>query len=158
MRLAGLSYLGDDFIGLREQSDGSFVGYSLYASGLLDPDHLIRFPTLASHSIPSGSPLDPKSLVLIANLFPERLQRFASIRAIVVPHVTGGPRPESGMTTKAVALLAIAPSSLALQISPSPRALDVLARLVQRVPCYSLNLGGRVEEIPTCINRLMDQI
>ena len=155
---AGLSYLGDDFIGIREQTDGSFLGYSLYASSLLDPDHLRRLRQLTPYAIPSESPRDPKSLILISRVFPERLQHFAAVRGIIMPRVVAVPRPELQTVSKAAALLAIAPSSLGLQISPGSRSWDLLARLVQRVPCYRLNLGGSIEEIPVCVDRLLGEL
>lgn len=114
---SGLYYLGDDFIGLQEQSDGSFLGYSLYNSSLLEPDHLMRFPRLVPYAIDSGFSEDPKSLILISHVFPKRLQRFVRICAIVLPRVMGAARPQIRPASKGEALLALAPSSLRLQIN-----------------------------------------
>ncbi len=155
---AGLYYLGDDFIGLQEQSDGSFLGYSLYNSSLLDPDHLVCFPRLVPYAIDSGSAEDPKSLILISHAFPERLRRFARIRAVVIPCVVSAAHPRIRPASKGEALLALAPSSLRLQINPGSRELDQLARLVNRVPCYWLGLGENVDEIPQCIEELIEGI
>lgn len=152
---AGFQYLGDDFMGLQEQSNGSFLGHSLYNSSLLESVHLARFPQLAAHAIHGESPRHTKSLVLVSHVFPQRPDRVARIRAIALPRVVASGRSQFRSASKGEALLTLAPSSLRLQISPGMRRLDELARLVDRIPCYWLELGEALDEIPLCVERLL---
>lgn len=152
---AGFQYLGDDFTGLQEQLDGSFIGHSLYNSSLLESAHLKRFPQLAAHAIHSESSRDPKSLVLVSHVFPERSSQVARVRAIALPRVVASGHSRFRPASKGEALLALAPSSLRLQISPGMRRLEELARLVDRVPSYWLELGEALDEIPPCAKRLL---
>jgi hypothetical protein len=152
---AGFSYLGDDAIGLREQSDGSFLGYSLYNSSLLDPGHLRRFPRLIPFAIASTSSEDPKSLILLSGVLASRVQRAARLTVVVLPRVAATARTLMRPASKGEALLALAPSSLNLQINPGPGGLDQLARLINRVPCYWLELGEEINGIPRCVEGLI---
>jgi hypothetical protein len=155
---AGFSYLGDDAIGLREQSDASFLGYSLYNSGFLDPDHLRRFPRLVPFAVGSTSSEDPKSLILFSRVRPSRLRRAARLTAVVLPRVAATARTVMHPASKGEALLALAPNSLSLRINSSPGGLDQLARLINRVPCYWLDLGEDIDEIPGCVGEVIRSV
>jgi hypothetical protein len=55
-------------------------------------------------------------------------------------------------------LRALAPSTL-LQLHPArPQALTGMARLLQRVPAYALEVGGPIELIPRAIERLLGEL
>jgi hypothetical protein len=153
----GLEYLSEDYVGLQRMQDGSFVGHSLYSSVFLETPHLSRFPDLTSYAIRGEGPEDTKSAILLSQLFPERLQRSIPIRVLAIVCVRRGAsttavRPAS----RGEALLSIGPSSL-LQLpnrSLGARGLQVLAELVEQVPCYRLDVGadlaslaGRVQEL-----------
>jgi hypothetical protein len=137
--------------------DGSFVGHSVYSSVFLDTLHLSRFPGLTPYRI-SGEPReDTKSALLLSQLFPGRLQCSIPIRALAIVRVrrdasTTAVRPAS----KGEALRSIGPTSL-LQLpnrSLGARGFQVLGELVERLPCYWLDVGSdlasmarRVEEL-----------
>lgn len=144
---AGLTYLGDDHIGLETGSSGTFVGHSLFASANVEPAHLRRFPALVSHAITGSLPEDDKSLLLLADT-PCRLAAVAPISAIALPRVTGSSITTVHPASRAEALLRLAPSSLFL---PHARKLkstfERLARVVESVPSYWLDLGSDVGDI-----------
>jgi hypothetical protein len=156
--LAGFEYLGDDYIGLEPNADGSFTGYSLYDSTWLDPAHLLRFPPLVPHALAGVIPWERKRLVHLSNLFRERLAPCAPIRILALPRVAGvttRTRPAS----RAEALLAAAPTSV-FELTPRVGAPGVqrLATLVSRLPAYWLELGEDLGEIPRRLEALLDEI
>jgi len=141
---AGWDYLSEDYVGLDRQLDGSFVGHSLYNSVFLNTIHLSRFDQLLCCAIKGEPPQEEKSVIILSQLFPERLKRVAPIRALALVRVTAQPASQIRPATKGEALLALGPSSL-LQIpnrTLGAGSFQKLAELVERVPCYWLEVGG----------------
>jgi hypothetical protein len=145
----GFDYLGDDQVGLQEQEDGQFLGYSLFNTTRVAPDHLARFPLLHPHATASEDPADPKSLVFLSPIWPGRVIPSVPIHAVLLPHVCDLPESRLRTAARGEALLHIAQSTL-LQLHPSPgqEGLRRLARLTARVPTYWLDLGRDLASIP----------
>ena len=155
--MGGLDYLSEDYVGLETAADGTFVGHSVYNSVFLDSGHLERFVELAPHRINGRPPQEEKSVVMLSQVYPERLARAAAIRAIVFPlRIDDAAEARLQPMSKGAALLSLAPSSL-LQIPNrqlGPAGFDRLARLVERLPCFQM-VGGAVASIPRCLEDLI---
>jgi hypothetical protein len=157
--LGGYTYLSDDRVGLEAVGDGSFNGHSLYASSFVDPDHLQRFPLLRRGAVQGKYPKEDKMLVLLSQFFPSSLGVSCRIRAVALPRVAEGPGSRFFSVSKGDALLGLAPSSLIVgQISSGVRGFGLMARLVDSVPCYRLELGTVVEEIPSRVDEMLSQL
>ena len=155
----GFGYLGDDYIGLQALQDDLFVGHSLYNSAWLEPGDSGRFPFLLPHVIQGKHPANDKLLILLSQVCPGQLHRFAPIRALVLPRVAHAPDSRLQPASKGQALLALAPSSiLALVPSPGEHGLDRLVRLVEHVPAYRLELGYDLQQIPNCVEQLLAKV
>jgi hypothetical protein len=152
---AGFDYLGDDYIGLDASEDSIFVGYRLYTATWLMAHHLVRFPRLIPHAIYPQRPAQEKTLVLLSRMFPRQLSAVASIRALVLPRITSNPSVQIRPASKAEALFALAPSSILLRPGSGPATLNKLARLAEGIPCYWLDLGEDLTEIPNRIIELL---
>lgn len=158
--IAGFSYLSEDYVGLETCNDGSFVGHSLYNSVFLRTDHLDRFPQLAPYAIRGRLPYEEKSTIILSQLFPERLEQAVPIRALVLPRVVNATEAQFRQASKGEALVALGPSSL-LQIPNrglGVRGFKRLAELVERVPCYWLEVGSDLGATPNCIEELLAQV
>ncbi len=154
----GFDYLSEDFVGLQKLPDGSFVGYSLYNSAFVETSHLARFPTLTPYVRKAQFPSEKKSLVLLSQVFPERLKGSVPIRLLVLPRVTDLPESQIRPAAKGQALLTLGPSTLLSVPGLGTRRLDTLARLVEQVPCYWLDLGRELKSIPHCMEELLAEI
>lgn len=153
---AGLEFLSDDHVGLQETDDGGFVGHSIYASTRLEPHHLPRFPLLAPHGIPSDHPAETKSLVQLAEVFPERMRSSARVSALVLPKIVGGAAARIMPVSRAEALRTLAPSSLLmLPFMPARSGFEKLVRLVETVPCYRLEMGSDLDAVPARVLELV---
>lgn len=152
---AGFGYLGDDHSGLQARDRGSFLGHSLYGSARLEPDHVARFPALADAAIEADDPGDDKSLLMVSNVYPEQVERSAEVRALALPRIVDADHSLVRPASKGEALRRIAPSSLLTLLSPGASGLDRLTRLVQQVPCYWLELGRDLDEIPVHVEELL---
>jgi hypothetical protein len=158
--IGGFDYLSEDYTGLQLCGDGSFMGHSLYNSVFLNTNHLERFTQLAPYAIRGRLPQEEKSVVILSQVLPQRLARAVSIRALVLPRVTNRRATRLQPASKGEALLALGPSSL-LQI-PN-RSLGVcgfarLAELVERIPCFRMELGSDLSSIPRCIDDLLSKV
>jgi hypothetical protein len=155
---AGFSYLSDDLIGLQLSPEGDFVGHSLYNSTFVEPDHLKRFALFDRHAITGRYPFEKKRLVLLSQIASLKFERSCRIEAIVLPRVLHAPTSRLRPTSKGEALLALAPSSLLVgERSCGLEGFDKLSRLVQQVPCYRLELGGALDEIPRVLEGLLSE-
>jgi hypothetical protein len=156
--LAGFDFLGDDYIGLQETTTGSFVGHSLYNSILLEAEHLQSFGLIGTDTY-NGNPARGEKVIIYTNeTFTDQLVRSAPISALVLPKIVNSAHSQVFLATKVEALLSLAPSSLKLQISPKVWELDQQAELVERVPCFWLELGHNMDEIPKCIDNMLEKL
>ena len=152
---AGLDFLGEDYTAIEFTPDGGVVGHSAYGSAFLSPVARPWFDALADHLVDSTDEAEPKSVVRLGDVWPDRLRRSAPIRAVALCSVADVDGFDITAMSKPGALLAIAPSSL-LQIHGRRRnSLDTIAQLVERVPCFRLRLGPRIEALPASIGALV---
>lgn len=156
---AGLSYLSDDLIGLQSLADGSFVGHSIYGSIYLEADDLGQFPPLRPHAMKGSYPYEDKHLVLLSQVFPSRLERVTTISAVALARIVDNRHSQIRPASKGEALLALAPSSLLVgRISSGVHGFSKLVQLVEHVPCYWLELGRDLNEIPYRVEELLSKV
>ena len=152
---SGFEYLGDDYIGLQGSDDGSFIGHSLYSSAWLPKDNLFRFPALVPHAKRGDYAGRERYLVFLHPLFPGQCASSAPIRALILPRVASAPLARLRPAKNSEALLALAPTSIINLPSSGSRALRNLASLVERVPCFWLELGSDLKAIPRCLEEVI---
>lgn len=154
---AGMNYVGEDFVGLEKAEGDCFVGHSLYSSVFLDSQHIERFPDL-SPQIVDGAPHEEKKVIILSDIFPERLARSAKIRAIALPYIANKSESFVQSIPRSRALLALAPSSLIEIPSRGMDGFANLAKLVEQVPTYRLGLGYDLGTIPKRIEEILAEV
>ena len=153
---AGFDYLSEDLVALEALPDDGFVGHSLYSSTFIEPDHLKRFALFNGHAINGRYSYETKLLVLLSQIAPLRFARACRIHAVVLPRVLHLPASRLRPASKGEALLTLAPSSLLVgEKSHGLQGFNKLAKLVEQVPCYWLELGGALDEIPGVLERVL---
>lgn len=149
-----LLYAGDDYC-LAVSEPKPYV-YSLYNSAKLKGvADLERFPHLAN-LIENRDRLDTeKAILFLHQHYPEQVVQGFPIKAVLVPKVTGRTdtsyRPISG----AIALRALAPSTMFQLRSSKQTAFQNMADFVKKVPCYALELGTDMHQIPVVISTIL---
>jgi hypothetical protein len=154
---AGLSYLGDDAIGL-ECTDKGFVGHSLYGSCLVDVDHIRRFPDLEACSLPPRNDFEHKAVVYLTPIDAARMAARVPITAVVLPRIVDRPDTTFRPASRGQALLSMAPSSIMSLPIVNHDAMERVAGLIESVPSYWLELGRDVGAIPGAVNALFDAL
>lgn len=155
---AGMGYLGDDFIGLGSDAAGRFVGHGIYASCLLNVDHMRRFPDLRPLGHAPNHAHEDKFVLYLKDAFGSSLRRRVTIDAIVLPRLVDSEITTFRPAKKAAALMAIAPTSVMFLARPSVAAFERLTRLVEGTPGYWLELGRRVDSIPATVQQLAETL
>jgi hypothetical protein len=150
-----LLYAGDDYVAVALGESPRV--HSVYGSGKLVPDHSRRLPHLPSPVFAGDGEADEKSIFFVNTAFPERMCSSFPLRAVVAPHVAPGEAVFERVGA-AVALRALAPSTL-LQLYPArPEALTRMAGLLRTVPAYTLATGEDIGAIPAAIARLLEEL
>jgi hypothetical protein len=150
---SGLNFLGEDYVGLQRAGGGTFVGHSLYNSVFLGPEALAWFPELTRHVLADGQA--DKSAVILATTFPGRLRRSVSVRALAICSPAEGAESRMEPVSRGEALLALASSSLLEIPSRGKSGFATLTELVERMPCWSLELGTDLGTLPRCVSQIL---
>jgi hypothetical protein len=147
---AGFDFLGDDCVALSVSAQGELEGHSLYGSTTVETGHLAAFGPLPAAAADDEAPEGEKSLIFL-----DRVARTAPIRVLALPRVVSSRNSGFRPATKGEALLELAPSSL-IRRAVDPRAsLRRMARLVDRVPVYWLELDPELASIPRRVERML---
>jgi hypothetical protein len=151
----GFRYLADDYVALERRGDGVFVAHSLYSSIWLAGDHVERFPELRGHTHRG----ERKLFAFLSEVFPAALAASAEVRALVLPRVAPDRSTRIYPMSHAEALRIAGPSSL-LELVPRPgrRELDHIARLIEQVPCFALDVGGDLDQIPARVREVLESV
>ncbi|AFY33791.1 HPr kinase [Calothrix sp. PCC 7507] len=152
-----LVYASDDYCLV--STDPKPYVYSLYNTAKLKGQaDLERFPNLA----PLVNNLDrlglEKAMLFLHQHHPEKIVRGFPIKAVLIPQVTGKPDTHLRPTTAGAALRALAPSTIFQLAGSGQSAFQLMSSLVKQVPCYALELGTDMAQIPDVILRLLSQI
>jgi hypothetical protein len=154
---AGMGYLGDDFLGLGVE-EGRFIGHGLYASCLLNVHHIKRFPDLQPLGHAPNHANEDKFVLYLREAFPRSLKQRATVDALVLPRVVDREFTSFRPATKVAALKAIAPTSVMYLPRPNRAAFERLTVLVEKTPCFWLELGRHIESIPDAVKALSGSI
>lgn len=147
-----LLYAGDDYVAVAPDAEPRV--FSLFSSGKLEPGHAGRLRHLPAAVLGAGGVPEEKAVFYVGEDFADRMCESFPLRAVVVPHVRGDSIRLSRLSP-AGALHALAPSTLLQLVPARPEALSAMARLLERVPSYSLEVGGPVERIPAALAALL---
>jgi len=77
------------------------------------------------------------------------------IKAVLIPRITGQSDTSVRPTTTGAALRALAPSTIFQLAGSGQTAFQTMSSLVKQVPCYSLELGTEMAQIPEVILSLL---
>jgi hypothetical protein len=149
-----LVYVSDDYC-LVTTEPKPYV-YSLYNTAKLKGKaDLERFPNLAALVKNIDRLSSEKAMLFLAEQFPEKIVQGFPIQAVLIPQVTGKPDTHLRPTTAGAALKALAPSTIFQLAGSGATALKMMSSLIKQVPCYVLELGTDMAQIPEVITRLL---
>jgi hypothetical protein len=152
---AGLTYVSDDYC-LVANEPAPHV-YSLYNTAKLKGEADVqRFAHLAALLDNRERVGEEKAMIFLQKHFPQRMASGFPIKAVLLPKVTEGEATRLQPTTAMAALKALAPSTIFQLPGADQETFRAMAKLAQRVPCYTLELGSEVKKVPAVILRLLN--
>ena len=153
---SNLSYVGDDYtlLGL----DSGPVVHSLYNSAKLNSDQVQRLPALVPKIANPERSADEKALLFVNEHYPSKVATRLPVRAILLPRVTGLPDTRLKRVSVAMALAALAPSTIFQLPRAGDEAFKFLATFARQLPCFSLEVGTVLSTIPLAIEGLLAEI
>jgi hypothetical protein len=149
---AGMRFAGDDYCLV--DASGGWV-YSLYGSGkLLGEEDLERFPLLRGRARnPDGFEQggDGKAVVMLTDVWPDRMVDGMPIRAIAIPRITTSSESNVKPTSAMDALVALLPSTVGQLPEANAGDCDRLLSLVRSFPAYTIELGSNSAGITSAV-------
>ena len=151
-----LKYVGDDYTLLGV--DRGPVVHSLYNSAKLNSDHVQRFPALLPKIANPDRLADDKALLFVNEHYSAKVANQLAVRAILLPRVTGLPDTRFKRVSVAMALAALAPSTIFQLPRAGNEALKFLAGFARYLPCYTLEVGTNLSTIPPVIEGILAEL
>jgi Coenzyme PQQ synthesis protein D (PqqD) len=152
-----LLYASDDYC-LVANNPQPYV-YSLYNTAKLKGQaDLELFPKLA-HMVSNVDRIGlEKAMLFLHQNYPDKISRGFPIKAVLVPQVTGKVDTHLRPTTPGMALRALVPSTIFQLAGSGQTAFGIMSSLVKQVPCYVLELGTDMAQIPNMIVDLLAEM
>lgn len=151
--LSSLGTAGDDLVLVNLEPAPR--AHSLYGSVALTPQILSRFPHEGEASDPPLPEGDDKRVLFLNRGHPHAVHRVLPIRALLVCRFGGGSETRIVAATRLDAMLALAPSSVFLLHGHDELAIQKVSRIVRALPCYTLETGTDLAQIPAAIRTLL---
>lgn len=146
-----LRIAGDDFV-LLEQGAPSRV-HSIDGAVKVERKTPLRVSGLDEPALP-----EDKHLLLLGRSHPGSLIRSFPLRAILLPRVTGRALTRIVPVGAGEALRAMAPSTLLELAGAYTADFRRLSGIARSVPCFTLEAGTDLTQIPVEIGRLLDRL
>lgn len=150
-----LFYASDDYSLIA--SEPTPTVFSIYSTGKKNADDVQRLPFLAK-AISNSDRLDSeKALYFINDHFPEKILPSFPLRALLIPRITGGSNTTLKATSSAAGLAALVPSTILQLPGAGKEACELMTKTVSQLPCYYLELGTDLKQIPEVILSLLSK-
>jgi hypothetical protein len=150
---AGLGFASDDCALLSLEAEAP-VAHAVYRTAKVDKALLARrFPSL--QALETDLHHDRGKAILAFRERDPRLLARTAIGAVVVQTIAREPRSRLVPASPARTLQALAPSTLLQCPGTGQRALNLLGKLVARVPCYVLEAGSDLDAVAARLGELV---
>lgn len=157
---AGMTYLGDDYclVGPSRAAISRPTVHALYSSGKVHFADLERFPCLQPAQSNNRYVDADKALYFFAESFAAQIQPSLPLKAILLPQIKPDGKSSIRAISPATALLHMAPSTVFQLIGEKQQTLRHLGELVRQLPCYRLELGPELDQIPALIADVLETL
>ena len=150
-----LLYAGDDYI-LTEAEPNPHI-YSLYSSAKVNTATMHWIPEWQSSVSNSSSLSVEKALIFVSQTRPEKCVSGFPLRAIVLPRVTTQATTMVRSVSGNEAFRAIVPDTVFTILGDVPRMMAIYKQLTQQLPCYRVELGTDLAQIPLAILNILSR-
>lgn len=154
---SGLAVAGDDFV-LVEPAGGAAAIHSVSTTAKLSHTALLRFPHLAS-AVANPQEAEPeKALFFLDRFTPSPLIAAVPLKALLMLNRRPGRDTAIEPVNPAAALQASAPNTLFMLPGDRVGAFAKIARIFRSHPCFRIELGNDLPQIPQRIGELLARL
>jgi hypothetical protein len=149
---AGMYYVSEDYCFISKLPN-PYV-YSVYNSAKLEDKSLAFFPELKPQIANKRRQTSDKALIFHHQFQPEKMLVGMPLKAIIVLKVQALPKSRIQKISADAAFPALALSTLWQLTHAGIKSFEHLKKLTMSLPCYYLELGEDIQEIPAIISEL----
>jgi hypothetical protein len=151
-----LFYVSDDHCLLG--TDGHPSTASVYSTAKLFASDLHRFPMLQQKEKEAFRTQEDKAIFYLNEIAPDRLSSGFPIRAVLLPHPSGRRETRILRGTASAALLSLGRDNVIRWPSVGRIAFGRIASALRSLPCFRLETGTDLSQIPKTIASLLDTV
>jgi hypothetical protein len=153
----GLSIASDDFVLVDPLANPTMI-HSVSSTAKLSHAALLRFPELAARVANPAEAEPEKAIFFLDHVAPSSLIAAMPLKALVVLNQRRGRDSALEPVSAATALQSCAPNTLFLLPGERAPGFARIAALFRRFPCFRLDLGYELSQIPQRLKDLLDKL
>jgi hypothetical protein len=153
---AGMHYVADDRCLLKLEPEPQAL--CIYNSAKVYPKQMQLFPQLLPAITNQHELAEEKALVYVNEVLPHQIAHRLPIRVLLLAKISGNPATTISEVSRIAVLRELSTSTLVYQPGAAHEEVHAMSELVRRVPCYQLNLGTDLMQIPSTITQIIDEI
>ena len=96
-----------------------------------------------------------KAVVFLNRKAPSQLVSGLPLRAVFVPHISEERKSKIIPVSSMTAVKALAPSTILMLSGAGKKDLREMVKMVRQVPCYSLQIGSNLWDVPELIQQVL---
>jgi hypothetical protein len=131
---------------------------SVYSTAKLFASDLHRFPMLQERDKEAFRTQEEKAVFYLNEIVPDRLSSGFPIRAVLLPHPSGRRDTQIMRAPASAALLFLGPDNVLRWPSVGRVAFGRFASALRSLPCFRLEAGYDLSQIPKAIASLLDTV
>lgn len=150
-----LFYLSDDYSLI--SANPIPTAYSVYSTGKKKSDDVDRLPFLKPIISNSDRLEEEKAVYFLQQHFPEKIIKSFPLKAVFIPRITGEKDSYLEKTSSIMGLSSLIPSTIKQLPYTGESACKIMTDVVNKLPCYYLNLGTDIQQIPLVIYNFLNK-
>ncbi len=155
---SALSLMADDFVDVYFNNDIPFAS-PLYSSAKLLKQFVHKFPDIGISAVTDPKwQEDEKSLFFLHQHFKNKMIDRFPLKAVTIAHYTQNENTTVEEISPISAISAVAPNTLLQLPDSGATEFERLKKIIKSLPCYRLNTGKLLTEIPNSIEKLLGRL
>jgi hypothetical protein len=152
---SGLLYVSDDYCLVT--AEPAPAAYSVFSSAKVDPGNVFRVAHVAPARGNTGNPHDDKAVFFLYPRFAGQITAGFPLRAILLPRITGKTDSTLSPASRQDCIRALTLSTMCQFPGAGKKAVEVMLRLAEVLPCYYLEFGTDLTQTPALIHELLEK-
>lgn len=150
---AGMNYVSEDYCIISKAPNPH--AYCIYNSAKLESNTLNFFPEMKSHIVNTDRKENDKAFIFQHKCYPDKILSHLPLKAVLVLNIKGGSESSLEEIHYQEAIPSLVVTTMWQLVHTGKKTLEHLRDIAAELPCYRLNLGTDLAQIPLLIERLL---